>query len=304
MIHMNEKLFKHEEFIKLFEDALVSLKSGKALEGQEGAIRPLVKRLLEASLEGEMDIHLQESRPNRRNGKGKKQVKTSMGEVSIETPRDRDGTYTPELIPKRQRSLGPSLENKIISLYSMGMSYRDISNHVDEMYGMELSPSQLTTITDKIWPEIEEWRNRRLWMMPPTCGRTSETMWATVRPGKDCSSARGRAITVCTETTACLGGAGGASDLQAASIRATEHASTPCRRRTATGWKLAGDMRCVQGNRDPRMMHTKCEGNRKKRRIPCPGEKAPTPRLRLAAPRVKTMPVPNCGRRRGDRDCS
>ena len=162
MIHMNEKLFKHEEFIKLFEDALVSLKSGKALEGQEGAIRPLVKRLLEASLEGEMDIHLQESRPNRRNGKGKKQVKTSMGEVSIETPRDRDGTYTPELIPKRQRSLGPSLENKIISLYSMGMSYRDISNHVDEMYGMELSPSQLTTITDKIWPEIEEWRNRPL----------------------------------------------------------------------------------------------------------------------------------------------
>jgi transposase-like protein len=159
---MEEKAIKHDEFIKLFEDALRSLKSGKPLEGQDGAIRPLVKRLLEASLEGEMDIHLEGSRPNRRNGKGRKQVKTSMGEVSIETPRDRDGTYSPELIPKRQRSLGPSLENKIISLYSMGMSYRDISAHVDEMYGMELSPSQLTTITDKIWPEIEEWRNRPL----------------------------------------------------------------------------------------------------------------------------------------------
>ena len=162
MIHMKEETIKHVEFIKLFEEALSSLKSGKPLEGQEGALRPLVKRLLEASLEGEMDAHLQESRPNRRNGKGKKQVKTSMGEVSIETPRDRDGTYSPELIPKRQRSLGPSLENKILSLYSMGMSYRDITSHVDEMYGMDLSPSQLTAITDKIWPQVEEWKTRPL----------------------------------------------------------------------------------------------------------------------------------------------
>jgi transposase-like protein len=159
---MKEETIKHVEFIKLFEEALSSLKSGKPLEGQEGALRPLVKRLLEASLEGEMDAHLQESRPNRRNGKGKKQVKTSMGEVSIETPRDRDGTYSPELIPKRQRSLGPSLENKILSLYSMGMSYRDITSHVDEMYGMDLSPSQLTAITDKIWPQVEEWKTRPL----------------------------------------------------------------------------------------------------------------------------------------------
>jgi transposase-like protein len=151
-----------EEFEKLFEEALEALKKGKKLEGADGAITPLIKRLVEASLDGEMDAHLQESRPNRRNGHGEKRVKTSFGNVNIETPRDRDSSYSPELIPKRQRSLGPSLENKILSLYSLGMSYRDISGHIMEMYGMELSPAQLTSITDKIWPEIEEWRSRPL----------------------------------------------------------------------------------------------------------------------------------------------
>ena len=152
----------NKELGELWEQALTRLKNGKTLEGADGAMTPLIKRLLEASLEGEMDAHLAESCPNRRNGKGKKRVKTGFGEVAISTPRDREGSYQPELLPKRQRSLGLSLENKILSLYSMGMSYRDIASHIEEMYGMELSPSQLTTITDKVWPELEEWRNRPL----------------------------------------------------------------------------------------------------------------------------------------------
>jgi putative transposase len=159
---MNENEERNREFTKLFEDALNSLKSGKKLEGRDGAMTPLIKRLLEASMEGEMDSHLEESRPNRRNGKGKKRVKTSFGDVDIDTPRDRDGTYSPELLPKRQRVLGQSLENKIIGLYSMGMSYRDISQHIEEMYDMEVSAAQITAITDKVWPEIEEWRTRPL----------------------------------------------------------------------------------------------------------------------------------------------
>lgn len=159
---MNENQERNREFTKLFEDALVTLKTGKKLEGRDGALTPLIKRLLEATLEGEMDTHLDQSRPNRRNGKGKKSVKTSFGDVDIETPRDRDGTYSPELLPKRQRVLGLSLENKIISLYSMGMSYRDISQHIEEMYDMEVSAAQITAITDKVWPEIEEWRSRPL----------------------------------------------------------------------------------------------------------------------------------------------
>ena len=73
---MKEKTNTNEELTKLFEDALDSLKSGKTLEGKDGAVTPLLKRLLEASLEGEMDAHLEQSRPNRRNGTGKKKVKT------------------------------------------------------------------------------------------------------------------------------------------------------------------------------------------------------------------------------------
>lgn len=147
---------------ELFNEALSALNSGKPLEGKDGALTPLIKRLIEASMEGEMDAHLGESRPNRRNGKGKKKIKTSHGDVNIRTPRDRDGSYNPTLIPKRVRSLGPSLEKKILSLYGLGMSYKDISGHIEEMYGMELSKAQLTAITDKVWPEIEEWRSRPL----------------------------------------------------------------------------------------------------------------------------------------------
>jgi len=147
---------------ELFEDALAALKSGKTLEGKDGALTPLIKRLIEASLEGELDAHLDESRPNRRNGKSTKRVKTSHGEVEVSTPRDRDSTYEPELLPKRVKSLGPSLENKIISLYGLGMSYQDICNHIEEMYGMELSKAQLTAITDKVWPEVQEWQDRPL----------------------------------------------------------------------------------------------------------------------------------------------
>lgn len=147
---------------KLLEAVLSALQSGKPLTGKDGALTPMIKHVLEASLEGEMDAHVESARPNRRNGKGKKRVKTSSGEIEIETPRDRDGTYEPSLIPKRQRALGDSLEKKIIGLYSSGMSYQDISDHIDEMYDMNLSKAQLSAITDRVWPEIEEWRSRPL----------------------------------------------------------------------------------------------------------------------------------------------
>jgi transposase-like protein len=109
-----------------------------------------------------MDHHLKESRPNRRNGKGKKQVKTSFGDIGLDTPRDRDSTFNPALVPKRERTLGIALEQKILSLCGLGMSYRDISSHIAEMYDMELSAAHITSITDRVWPEIEAWRTRPL----------------------------------------------------------------------------------------------------------------------------------------------
>ncbi len=136
---------------------------GKSLEQ---ALGPLLKRLVEAGLQGEMQAHLEEEKAsgikNRRNGKTGKSVRSRFGELEIETPRDRSGTYEPLLVGKHERKLGNSVEQKILSLYSMGMSYRQIQSHLQEMYSVDLSEAQLTNITDKILPVIEEWRNRPL----------------------------------------------------------------------------------------------------------------------------------------------
>lgn len=153
---------QQEELLSLFESALDKLSEKKELSGKDGAMTPLIKKLLEASMDAEAEEHVKKNRPNRKNGKSKKQVKTSFGSVEIKTPRDRDGTFEPEILPKRQVKLGGSLENKIINLYAFGLSYRDISAHIAEIYGMDVSAAQITAITDKVWPEIEQWRSRPL----------------------------------------------------------------------------------------------------------------------------------------------
>lgn len=161
---MSKKKSKNEEqeILKLFEEAQKRLAEGKGLSGEQGAMRPLLKKLLEAGLNGEMNAHLDQSRPNRRNGSTDKSVKSDYGPINLSTPRDRDGSFEPMLVAKRQRTLGASLDNKLLSLYSLGMSYRDIRNHMDEMYGVDVSPALLTAVTDQIWEEVEQWRNRTL----------------------------------------------------------------------------------------------------------------------------------------------
>lgn len=112
-----------------------------------------------------METHLSQTRQteqNRRNGKTSKTVKSSAGLLDLTTPRDRSGTYQPQLGPKRQTVLTPQLEQKVLSLYSVGNSYADISQHLQEMYGYSLSDSELTAITDKVIPAMREWQNRPL----------------------------------------------------------------------------------------------------------------------------------------------
>ena len=112
-----------------------------------------------------MEEHLDEGeriRGNKRNGKGKKTIKSSAGSFLIETPQDRHSRFEPELIKKRQTILAESLEEKIIGLYSLGMSYRDISSHILKMYDTDISHTVLSQITDKIIPEIKTWQNRPL----------------------------------------------------------------------------------------------------------------------------------------------
>jgi len=150
-------------FKQFEEEAIEQLRSGKPLEGKDGVLAPLIKRLVEASLNGELDAHLNcEDSPNRRNGKMSKQVKTGFGTVEINTPRDRNGSFEPETLPKRQTTLGEALDNKVISMYSKGMSYNDICSHLEELYGLLVSPATLTAITDRVLEDVKSWQNRPL----------------------------------------------------------------------------------------------------------------------------------------------
>lgn len=160
----NKGKFDFDAFKKT---AAQRLKQGDSLLGKEGVLTPLLKDFLEEALAGELDAHLEEEKPNRKNGKGNKLLKTTIGNVEIETPRDRNGTFEPEIVPKRQRSLGVDLDRQILALYARGASYGDISDHLQEMYGLDVSTATVSRVTDKILPLVQEWRSRPLEQVYP-----------------------------------------------------------------------------------------------------------------------------------------
>lgn len=146
-----------------FSAALKAIQEGKPLLGREGILTPLIKNLTEAALEGELDSHLgQELNSNRRNGKSRKTIKSLNGNFELQTPRDRDGTFSPQLVKKHQTSLNDEIEQKIIAMYGVGLSYQDISGHLRELYGLEVSTGTLSAITDKIIQTVKEWQGRPL----------------------------------------------------------------------------------------------------------------------------------------------
>ncbi len=146
-----------------FQGAIKALREGKPLHGKEGILTPLIKNLTEAALEGELESHLgQEIAANRRNGKSQKTIKSMDGNFELRTPRDRSGSFSPQLVKKHQTTLNDELEEKIIALYGLGMSYKDISLHLQEMYGIDISTGTLTAVTDKIIHTVKEWQARPL----------------------------------------------------------------------------------------------------------------------------------------------
>lgn len=156
---------KPMDFEAMKKLALKQFKEGSPLMGKDGAFAPLLKQFLEAALEAEMEAHLDEEKRkigNRRNGKSAKTIKSSDGEFDLDTPRDRQSNFDPQLVKKRETILADSLERKIIGLYGLGMSLRDISAHIKEMYDTDISHSTLSAITDRIIPQIQEWQNRPL----------------------------------------------------------------------------------------------------------------------------------------------
>lgn len=146
-----------------FEEALKAIQSGQPISGKDGVLGPLVKQLTEAALAAELDSHLaQDVVPNRKNGKSNKTIKTSDGRFDLDTPRDRAGTFEPQLIKKNQTSVSDEIEAKMLSMYGRGMSYSDISEHVQEMYGISVSTAAISAITDKIIDTVKAWQQRPL----------------------------------------------------------------------------------------------------------------------------------------------
>ncbi len=141
----------------------------ESVEDIQEALKDIFGPLFEGMLKGELNHHLgyesnnKEAKPseNRRNGYGSKTVKTSYGEIDIDVPRDRDASFEPKLIEKRQTDVS-SIENKVLAMYARGMSQRDISQTIEDIYGFSVSHEMVSDITDSILPELEEWQNRTL----------------------------------------------------------------------------------------------------------------------------------------------
>lgn len=150
---------------ELEKKALEQFMTGKSLFGKDGAFAPMLKSFIEKALEAEMESHLSDterSQGNKRNGKSRKTVKSSEGTFELEVPTDRQSNFEPELVKKRQTILAENLSDKIIGLYGLGTSLRDISSHIKEMYDTDISHTVLSQITDKIIPEIKAWQSRPL----------------------------------------------------------------------------------------------------------------------------------------------
>ena len=165
----------------------------RTAEDLNGLMRLMMKSALERMLNTELDVHLgrraapvadsleppaveapppeelpegsfsaaRKRSPNRRNGKSPKTVQGDLGQLTIDTPRDRDGTFEPQLIPKHQRRV-PGFDEKILALYAKGMTTRDIQEVVKELYGVDVSPTLISEITADLDAEVTAWRTRML----------------------------------------------------------------------------------------------------------------------------------------------
>ena len=164
---MNKR--NHDVFDELVSSLLANYKKPEDLIGENGLLKQLTKLLVEKALDAEMTEHLGHGRHepvanpvgNTRNGRSRKTLKGEFGELPIEVPRDRQGSFEPQLIPKHQ-TRWTGFDDKILSLYARGMTVREIQAHLEEMYGTEVSPSLISTVTDAVVVEVKAWQARPL----------------------------------------------------------------------------------------------------------------------------------------------
>lgn len=141
----------------------------KTTEDIQDALKSIFGPIFESMLNGEIEHHLgytsndhsQKTTTNRRNGHGKKTLKSSMGDIEIKTPRDRDASLEPEVIPKRTTDIS-NIESKVLSMYAKGLSQRDISDIIEDIYGFRISHQQVSIITDSVLEEFAAWQCRSL----------------------------------------------------------------------------------------------------------------------------------------------
>ena len=153
----------------LLDHVMANYKKPADLIGENGMLKQLTKAVIEAALNAEMNQHLGHPRygtvdnatGNVRNGQSTKRLTGDFGEIQIAVPRDRDASFTPQLIAKHQRRV-PGFDERILSLYARGMSTREIAAHLQEMFGAEVSPALISAITDTVADEVRAWQSRPL----------------------------------------------------------------------------------------------------------------------------------------------
>lgn len=162
---MRSKNGKKNELV----NAILEAYQPETAEDVQNALKDIFGPMFEAMLQGEMNNHLgyennskeKKETNNRRNGYIDKDIKTSMGEMNIKVPRDRDGSFEPQIIPKRTKDIS-DIDRKVISMYAKGMSQRDISDTVEDIYGFKVSHEMISQITDCVLEELAEWQGRPL----------------------------------------------------------------------------------------------------------------------------------------------
>src|SRR6184192_31350 len=159
---------------KLIDELLSNYKKPEDIIGENGLLKQLTKAVLERALEAEISEHLgyEKHDPvgqhsgNTRNGKNRKTLQGDFGELELETPRDRQSTFEPQIVAKRQ-TRWTGFDDKIISMYARGMTTREIQGHLEEIYGVEVSPTLISNVTDAVIEEVKAWQSRPLEEMYP-----------------------------------------------------------------------------------------------------------------------------------------
>lgn len=154
---------------QIFAEKFVSELKPQTVEDVEEGLKSIFGPIFESMLQGELTAHLgyesndhdPKATTNRRNGSTKKTLKSTMGEIPISAPRDRDGSFEPILVPKRQTDIS-GIEQKVLAMYGKGMSQRDIADIIEDIYGFQLSAQQISIITDSVIEELTKWQERAL----------------------------------------------------------------------------------------------------------------------------------------------